>query len=44
MQPGDVRVTYANVDELIRDFGYKPAMSLEEGVRRFVAWYKGYYR
>jgi UDP-glucuronate 4-epimerase len=44
MQPGDVRVTYANVDELIRDFGYKPAMSLEEGVRRFVAWYKEYYR
>jgi len=44
MQPGDVRVTYADVDELIRDFDYKPATSLEEGVRRFVVWYKDYYR
>jgi UDP-glucuronate 4-epimerase len=44
MQPGDVRVTYANVDELIRDFDYKPATSLEDGVRKFVAWYKGYYQ
>jgi UDP-glucuronate 4-epimerase len=37
-------VTYADVDELIRDFDYKPATSLEEGVRRFVVWYKDYYR
>jgi UDP-glucuronate 4-epimerase len=44
MQPGDVQVTYANVDELIRDFGYKPATTLEEGVRKFVAWYKEYYQ
>jgi UDP-glucuronate 4-epimerase len=44
MQPGDVPVTYANVDELKRDFDYKPATSLEEGVRKFVAWYKEYYQ
>jgi UDP-glucuronate 4-epimerase len=44
MQPGDVQVTYANVDELIRDFAYKPAISLEEGVRKFVAWYRDYYK
>jgi UDP-glucuronate 4-epimerase len=44
MQPGDVPVTYANVDELKRDFGYQPATSLEEGVRKFVAWYKEYYQ
>ncbi|MDD3814536.1 MAG: NAD-dependent epimerase [Desulfocapsaceae bacterium] len=44
MQPGDVQVTYANVDELIRDFAYKPSTSLDEGVRKFVAWYKEYYK
>jgi UDP-glucuronate 4-epimerase len=44
MQPGDVLVTYADIDDLIRDFDYKPVTSLEEGVRRFVAWYKDYYR
>ncbi len=44
MQPGDVQVTYANVDELIRDFAYKPATSLVEGVRKFVEWYKDYYK
>ncbi|MBU0961422.1 MAG: NAD-dependent epimerase [Proteobacteria bacterium] len=43
MQPGDVQATYANVDDLIRDFGYKPDTSLEEGVKRFVAWYREYY-
>lgn len=44
MQPGDVPITYANVDDLKRDFGYKPATSLVEGVRKFVAWYKEYYQ
>ena len=44
MQPGDVQVTYADVDELIRDFNYKPATSLEDGVRKFVEWYKDYYK
>lgn len=44
MQAGDVRVTYADIDELIRDFDYKPATSLDEGVRKFVGWYKEYYR
>ncbi len=44
MQPGDVQVTYADIDELIRDFDYKPATSLEEGVRKFVEWYKDYYK
>ncbi|MBU0943792.1 MAG: NAD-dependent epimerase [Proteobacteria bacterium] len=44
MQPGDVQATYANVDDLIRDFDYKPDTSLEDGVRRFVAWYREYYK
>ena len=44
MQPGDVYQTNADVTRLERDMGYKPSMPLEEGVRRFVEWYKEYYR
>jgi UDP-glucuronate 4-epimerase len=44
MQPGDVPATYADVDDLMRDVGFKPATPIEEGVRRFVDWYRGYYR
>lgn len=43
MQQGDVPVTYANVDDLINDVGFKPATPLEEGIQRFVDWYRGYY-
>jgi UDP-glucuronate 4-epimerase len=43
IQPGDVPATYADVDDLIRDVGFKPAMTIEEGVGRFVAWYREYY-
>lgn len=44
MQPGDVPATYADVDDLIRDVGFKPSTSIEEGVRRFVSWYREFYR
>ena len=44
MQPGDVYQTYADVDELVRDFGFKPSTSLEEGLGRFAKWYKEYYQ
>ncbi|MFQ5779931.1 MAG: NAD-dependent epimerase [Nitrospiria bacterium] len=44
IQPGDVPATYADVDDLMRDVGFKPATSIQEGVRRFVDWYQGYYR
>ncbi len=44
IQPGDVPATYADVDALIADVGFKPATPIEEGVRRFVEWYRGYYR
>jgi UDP-glucuronate 4-epimerase len=44
MQPGDVPATYANVDDLVRDVGFKPDTQIEEGIKRFVEWYKGYYR
>ncbi len=43
MQPGDVYQTYADVDDLIEDFGFKPETSIEEGLEKFVEWYKGYY-
>jgi len=43
MQPGDVPDTYADVTALTDDVGYKPDTSIEEGVRRFVEWYRGYY-
>lgn len=44
LQPGDVPETYANVDDLMRDVGFKPCTSIEEGAARFVAWYRDYYR
>jgi UDP-glucuronate 4-epimerase len=43
MQPGDVPATRADVSELARDFGYRPHTSVEEGVARFVDWYRDYY-
>ena len=44
LQPGDVPDTYADVQDLVRDVGYKPAMSVEQGVANFVAWYRDYYK
>ena len=43
MQPGDVYQTYADVSELMRDYDFKPDTSIEEGLSRFVAWYREYY-
>ena len=43
MQQGDVYQTYADVDELIKDFNFKPNTSLEEGLSRFAKWYKEFY-
>ena len=43
MQPGDVPVTYADTSALERDFGFKPATSLRQGLRKFAQWYKEYY-
>lgn len=44
MQPGDVPDTWADVSALRRDVGYAPSTSIEEGVERFVAWYRGYFK
>lgn len=43
MQPGDVYQTYADVDDLVRDFDFKPNTSLKEGLSRFAKWYKEFY-
>jgi UDP-glucuronate 4-epimerase len=44
LQPGDVPATYADVADLVRDVGYKPDMSVEQGIANFVAWYRDYYQ
>jgi UDP-glucuronate 4-epimerase len=44
LQPGDVPATYADVDALIKDVDYKPNTSIEEGVAKFVEWYRDFYK
>jgi UDP-glucuronate 4-epimerase len=44
MQPGDVPATYADVDDLVRDAGFRPSTPIDEGIGRFVAWYREYYK
>jgi UDP-glucuronate 4-epimerase len=43
LQPGDVPDTYADVDDLVAAFDYRPRTTVEEGIARFVDWYRGYY-
>jgi UDP-glucuronate 4-epimerase len=43
IQPGDVPATCADVDDLMRDAGFRPKTTIEEGISRFVDWYRGYY-
>jgi UDP-glucuronate 4-epimerase len=44
MQPGDVNETFADVDDLTRDIGFRPETSIEDGIRGFVAWYRDHYK
>lgn len=44
MQPGDVYRTYADVGDLMRDYGFKPDTAIEEGLNKFVKWYREYYK
>ena len=44
LQPGDVPATYADVDDLMGDVGFKPKTSIQEGIGKFVEWYRGYYQ
>jgi UDP-glucuronate 4-epimerase len=43
LQPGDVPATYADVDDLINDVGFKPETTVPDGIGRFVEWYEDYY-
>ena len=44
LQPGDVVDTFADIEGLSRDFNYSPSTSINEGVSKFVDWYKDYYK
>ena len=43
LQPGDVPDTYADVDDLVKEFSYKPSMNVRQGIENFVKWYKEYH-
>jgi UDP-glucuronate 4-epimerase len=43
LQPGDIPATYADVDDLVRDVGFRPATSIDVGIKRFVEWYREYF-
>ena len=43
IQPGDVIATWANIDNLISDFGYRPKTNLKQGVKQYIKWYLEYY-
>jgi UDP-glucuronate 4-epimerase len=43
LQPGDIVKTFADVDDLVRDVGFKPTTPIDEGIARFVDWYRSYY-
>jgi UDP-glucuronate 4-epimerase len=44
LQPGDVPDTYADVDDLMRDVGFKPKITVEQGIAKFAEWFKEYYK
>lgn len=44
MQPGDVPATYADIDAIARDYGYAPTTALEDGLNKFVEWFRSYHR
>ena len=44
LQPGDVPATYADVDDLIADVGFKPATPITTGIKKFIEWYREYYK
>jgi len=43
LQPGDVVASHADVSGLVKDFRYKPSITVDEGIREFISWYKEYY-
>jgi UDP-glucuronate 4-epimerase len=43
MQPGDVRDTFADISAIERDHGFRPTITIDEGIPRFVQWYREYH-
>ena len=43
MQPGDVKETFADIEDTRRDFGFEPKTTIKEGIPKLVAWYRDYY-
>jgi UDP-glucuronate 4-epimerase len=43
MQPGDVKESFADIDDIARDLGYAPTTSIDEGIPKFIAWYREYH-
>mgnify|MGYP001792412353 CR=1 FL=1 len=43
MQPGDVQINYADIDSLMKDVGFSPKTSIEDGIARFISWYRSFY-
>ena len=43
LQPGDVPNTWADVDDLVENFGYAPSVTVQEGVEKFIRWYTEFY-
>jgi UDP-glucuronate 4-epimerase len=44
MQPGDVPATYADIEDLARDIGFRPSTTIEDGIKRFAGWYRDYHK
>jgi UDP-glucuronate 4-epimerase len=44
MQPGDVPATYADIEDLARDIGFRPSTPIEDGIKRFAGWYRDYHK
>jgi UDP-glucuronate 4-epimerase len=44
MQPGDVPATYADIEDLARDIGFRPPTTIEDGIKRFAGWYRDYHK
>jgi UDP-glucuronate 4-epimerase len=44
MQPGDVPATYADIEDLARDIGFRPSTTIEDGIKRFAKWYRDYHK
>jgi UDP-glucuronate 4-epimerase len=44
MQPGDVPATYADIEDIARDIGFRASTAIEDGIKRFAGWYRDYHK